>query len=172
MNAASVRTPEAAVAAANPWREALYRLRAEPLPIYLFDDATLPAASLWAGARLLLREGRIGDDPQRPLVLGGAPSPSWLVAAVAALFSGRPLCAAATPSAARFAGLPPGCCAAAGDDGAVVVMPWSELLQAGRSPAPASIRLPTGDWHEPAHFSVVLRSLLVPTHVLCMSATA
>ncbi len=167
MREAAARTSDPLPGAANPWREALYRLRAVPLPIYLFDDATLPAASLWAGARLIQREEFAGDDPRAPVVLDGAPSPRWLCRAVAALFAGRTLCAAKDGGAARFADAPGGCCLAMTDDGELVVMPWAELLRDPGGPAPESLGLPARDWHEPAHFAAVLRSLLVPTHFLC-----
>ena len=155
-----------ATATASPWRSPLYRLRGEPLPIFLFADATLPAASLWAGARLARH-----DLDMAPLaVFAEAPSPRLLQRLVAALFAGKrvllrdpdaPSSAVPEPDGA------PGDVFASGPDGRARRLPLDDVFAAGAECPPASIHLPARDWHSSEVLPRVLRALITPTHVFC-----
>lgn len=155
----------------NPWRDELYRMRGVPLPIYLFRDAALPAASLWAGARCVVRDELERIDPDEAVALPGAPSPRWLHRAVAALTQGRRLLVAqhratlAKPAGdARITSIA---------DGVATALDYA-MVRRFRDRAgaiPASITLPARDWHEPTNLLAVLASLITPTHVICDTLT-
>lgn len=165
MSSTRTHDPVAPAATENPWRSALYRMRGEPLPIYLFAEATLPGASLWTGARWILRQAEERGGEKAPIVVD-APGPRFLQGAVAALFSGRPLhvlADGARPTAS--ARLRPGRVLLADGDG------WQPLdvddLAVVDACPPACLELAPHDWHRPRALREVLRSLVTPTHVLC-----
>jgi len=172
----SARSRTAPAAAANPWRPALYRMRGEPLPIYLFAHATLPGASLWAGARRCLR--KLADDAPSAPIFVRACGPVFLQRAAAAMFSGRPLVVAGpaplgvVPSRelhrARVWVPTAGVARAAGGLGLARVE-VDDLAQA-RSLPPDELTLPGAGWHEPDVLRRVLSSLVTPTHVRCAPA--
>jgi hypothetical protein len=155
-----------ATATASPWRTALYRLRGEPLPIFLFADATLPAAALLAGARLLRHD--LGAAPL--VVFAEAPSPRLLQRLVAALFAGKRVLLRdpdAPSSVVPELGGAPGDVFASGSDGRARRLPLDEVLDACTECPPESIQLPARDWHGSEVLPRVLRALITPTHVLC-----
>jgi len=159
------RTIEASAAADNPWRSALHRMRGEPLPIYLFAEATLPGASLWVGARRCLRKMQ-ADGGCAPIFVRAC-GPVFLQRTVAALFSGRPLVVAGPE---RLGPIDRDALGAArvwtaGDAG---LEPTSvdDLARVDVAP-PTGLQVPASGWHEPAVLRQVLRSLVTPTHVLC-----
>jgi len=167
MTSSSSGSREEWAAAANPWRPALHRMRGEPLPIYLFEQATLPAASLWVGARRCLRRLPVGA----PIFVRQC-GPVFLQRAVAALFSGRPLVVAgpaplgaldraALRRARVWVARPDG---SAG--GAVAPVEVDDLAAVVAAP-PDHVRLPAEGWHQRDVLRRVLRSLVTPSHVLC-----
>lgn len=159
---------EIANAAENPWRSRLYALRGEPLPFFLFDDASLPAASLWSGARLVQKEELVAADERDALVLHGVPSPRWLQQAVAALFSGTPLCvAAAQGMRVDKTRVPPDSVLAIDANGIEQAVPFTQVFALLEEPAPEPIRLAGSNWHEPTHLARALASLLSRRHVVC-----
>jgi hypothetical protein len=154
-----------APATASPWRAPLYRLRGEPLPIFLFADATLPAASLWAGARL----ARHDLDPAPLAVFAEAPSPRLLQRLVAALFAGKRVLLRdpeAPISAVPEIDGAPGDVFASGLDGRAVRLPLEDVFAGCTECPPASLQLPARDWHRSEVLARVLRALITPTHVL------
>jgi len=159
---------EVANASDNPWRSRLYALRGEPLPFFLFDDASLPAASLWSGARLFQKEELAVSDERDALVLPGVPSPQWLQRAVAALFSGRPLCVAAVQDLRVDASRVPRDSVLAIDaNGIERALSFAQVFAIADEPPPEPIRLAGRDWHEPALLARALASLLSRRHVVC-----
>ena len=159
---------DVASATDNPWRSRLYALRGEPLPFFLFDDASLPAASLWSGARLFQKEELAALDERDALVLPGVPSPHWLQRAVAALFSGRPLCvAAAQGSRVDRARVPPDSVLAIDASGIERAVSFAHVFALADESAPEPIRLAGSDWHEPERLARALASLLQRRHVVC-----
>ncbi len=163
-----VTVADVASATENPWRSRLYALRGEPLPFFLFDDASLPAASLWSGARLVLKEELDASDERCALVLPGVPSPRWLQQAVAALFRGIPLCvAAAQGMRVDRTRVPPDSVLAIDANGIEQAVPFAQVFALLDEPAPEPIRLASSNWHEPAQLARALASLLQRRHVVC-----
>ena len=69
-----------------------HALRECPLPLFVFEDRIIPAASVWTGARRWVRLFRdAGLEPGERVVLALDPSPAWLMVAVACLWEGLPL---------------------------------------------------------------------------------
>lgn len=69
-----------------------HALRERPLPLFVFEDRIIPAASVWTGARrwvALFRDA--GLTPGQRVVLALDPGPAWLMVAVACLWEGLPL---------------------------------------------------------------------------------
>jgi acyl-CoA synthetase (AMP-forming)/AMP-acid ligase II len=90
------------------WRAPLYaRLRDRPLPLVWTVDGLVPAASLWAGARLWTRWLRArGLGPGDRLVCALPPGPAFVMVLVAALWDGLtfvPVPPAVDPAAVRDA---------------------------------------------------------------------
>ena len=159
---------DVASATDNPWRSRLYALRGEPLPFFLFDDASLPAASLWSGARLFQKEELAASEERDALVLPGVPSPQWLQRAVAALFSGRPLCVAGVQgSRVDCVRVPLDCVLAIGANGVERAVSFAEVFALADGPVPEPVRLAASDWHEPERLARALASLLQRRHVVC-----
>lgn len=159
---------QVASAAGNPWRSRLHALRGEPLPFFLFDDASLPAASLWSGARLVQKEEWVEPDRGVAVVLPGIPSPRWLQLAVAALFRGRPLCVAAIDGVrVEAARVPNGAVLTLDAFGAERPVPFAEVFALADQPAPEPVRLEGSGWHEPDRLARALASLLQRRHVVC-----
>jgi hypothetical protein len=157
-----------ASASDNPWRSRLYALRGEPLPFFLFEDASLPAASLWSGARLVQKEEWVEPDSSVAVVLPGIPSPRWLQLAVAALFRGRPLCVAAIEGVrVESSRVPHGAVLTLDAIGAEGLVPFDAVFALADRPAPEPIQLEGGGWHEPGRLARVLASLLQRRHVVC-----
>ncbi len=155
---------QAPTAAENPWRSALYRMRGEPLPIYLFGDATRPGASLWAGARRRLRSD--GPEATWPLV-ASIPGPAFLQTAVAALFSNRPLLVVEPEcDRAPLLELPAGPRVWTASRRALRAVGVDDLARVDDDP-PEYVDIPSLHWHEPQVLRAVLRSLVTPSHVLC-----
>lgn len=152
----------------NPWRSRLHALRGEPLPFFLFEDASLPAASLWSGARLVQKEEWVEPDTGAAVVLSGVPSPRWLQLAVAALFRGRPLCVAAIDGVrVESARVPNGAVLTIDASGAESPLPFAAVFALADQPAPEPIRLEASGWHQPDRLARALASLLQRRHVVC-----
>lgn len=63
------------------------RMRGKPAPLFVFEDATIPAASVWTGSRLWVEHFRaIGLNAGDRVVLALPPSPAWLMVFVACLW--------------------------------------------------------------------------------------
>ncbi len=75
------------------WRDRLYGgLRARALPLVMVDDHTIPAASIWTGARLWIEAFRsAGLERGDRVVLALDPSPAWVQVLVAAIWEGLTL---------------------------------------------------------------------------------
>ncbi len=155
--------------AQNPWRERLYALRTAPMPVWIFADAALPAAAVWTGSRMMLRELLSAVPADEAIVVHGAPGPSWLQLAVAALFAGRPLCIAANATT-RIAAcrVPQESILLVDEAGAETALPFAAVLDEAATDEIESVELSSSDWHLPSHAIAALRSLLRRAHVLCM----
>lgn len=70
------------------WNELLYaRFRDQPYPLFVFEDATLPAASVWTGMRHWVDAFRAaGLSPGDRVVLALPPGPGFLTVLLAALW--------------------------------------------------------------------------------------
>lgn len=70
------------------WRSRVRdRMRGQPIPLFVFGDATIPAASVWTGSRLWVEWFRgLGLTAGDRVVIALPPSPAWLMVAVACLW--------------------------------------------------------------------------------------
>ncbi|MEM6288772.1 MAG: aromatic amino acid lyase, partial [Bacteroidota bacterium] len=76
-------------AAHGRWRDALHALAHSTSPLFVFDDAATPAASIWTGARAYVRTFRdAGLVPGDRLLLALPPSAAFVQALVAGLWEG------------------------------------------------------------------------------------
>ena len=95
----SLSAPVAPILPVSRWQSALRTcLKEQPYPLFVFADATIPAASVWAGARLWTQGFRdAGLRRGDRIVLALPPSPAWLQVFVAALWDGLTLIPAPVP---------------------------------------------------------------------------
>ncbi len=74
----------------STWRERVrHGLRGRPAPLFVFENAAIPAASVWTGSRLWVEHlRRAGLSAGDRLVLALPPSPAWLMVFAACLWEG------------------------------------------------------------------------------------